>query len=259
MKLPRTTASPSLLRVGGHFLLLSPPSLRDLGFLIQVLKDEFAPPNETELTNDDGSSSLGGPDPNLIPDPVPNSQPQSPIKLGDPRSIDYFQTPEGLIPLLWVAVHRDQPNLTIQSIADLIPTLSPADFTTAIIAAFRAVLIRERDEDKMDLSPWLVNSRNRSRSQFLTIEEMNFGKIYERADLKRFSPIEISNWTLDQLENKLIGGDRDPIRDGVPMTAGECLELSNRAADPAGREELLRMRREQEAKGGKGLWDLLSN
>src|SRR4051794_16881207 len=107
MRIGPVVAAPALLRVGGEPVLISPPSLRDLGLLLRFLEDAVEPPAGAR------------------PDWRPG--------FGDPGAVEALTEPViGRALLLYVGMRRDQPETRLVRAVELAPLVHEDDIALLV-------------------------------------------------------------------------------------------------------------------------------
>ncbi len=215
MKFARAVAAPVPVQVGKRTILLSPPTIRDYGLLMRAIEQ------------------LGQP-----------SEISTPPELGGPQCMEYFTTIEGFSLFLWVASRRDHA-WTIDEAREFVESVVTeaevdADEATSIgrlsTAVVNEVFSRNR-EATVNLMPWLS-----PREPGKPLHLINFGKLIEGAAARGFGPTEVTQWTLDQLENVLTRGADE--REIDKKDTGLMLRMM---ADPKYREWLQAQRAAEDA------------
>lgn len=191
MKISRAMAAPRIIHIGTNPVLISPPSLRDYGLIFNYLEDVRGRPEDA--------------DPEWTPD------------IYEDESQELLRKGSGMGIVLYVAMKRDQPETRLWKAYRYLSKINETDWEiTTIMVLERA----PRNQSKIDLSHWKKSEESETKS----VNQINLGGMMEWARFSRFSPQIIAGWTLDQLENKAIGGeksDEEIEREGVTMTEAE--------------------------------------
>jgi hypothetical protein len=254
MKIRRATASPTIIVVGDRFFCISPPSLRMMGMIFGYLAGSplglemgtVGPAGPAERIDTDVLATQGGVD-GLPSSPNGEADFESTPELGSPESLAKLTTAEGMVILFFAVLSRDNPEIPI---GDVPAILADTDEATRRII-LRVALERAPVTAKgIDLSHWKGSWKNGKRDG-IALNAMNLGRMFERADFKDFSPAEIADWTIDQFENKVIGGSEDAEK-GIEMTPEETQNWFFRMQDPRYRAEVARARAEEERRSAAG-------
>jgi len=205
MRIIPATAAPRVIDVAGEPVLVSPPSIRDLGLLVAFLEDHVPPPAGAP---DDWRPSLGGPEAEAL-----------------------FSGPAGLPLILYAAMRRDNPEIRLAAAYEMAGGIAAADVPRLLAVVFeRTATVAEHQSH---CARWLVRHR-RSRGlgglggdeQPRSLDAVGLGAIFEEPALRGFAPDVIAGWTLDQLENKRRRGRGPDGEDGsgnIDMSPAEVI------------------------------------